>query len=46
MPCAVVDRRKLVLYLPHPVKYQDGCAKWDLASHALSVTLPIVREEW
>jgi hypothetical protein len=41
-----VSRRKLVLYLPHPVRHQDGRAKWDAAARELSVTLPIIREEW
>lgn len=38
--------RKLVLHLPHPVRHQDGRAKWDAAASALSVTLPIIRDEW
>ncbi|RLN87225.1 hypothetical protein BBJ28_00004257 [Nothophytophthora sp. Chile5] len=37
---------RLVLHLPYPVRHLDGQAKWDHASHSLSVTLPIIRDEW
>ncbi|GAB9477784.1 hypothetical protein Gpo141_00014930, partial [Globisporangium polare] len=37
---------KLSLYLPHPVRYQDGHAKWDQSKHTLAISLPIVRDEW
>jgi dynein assembly factor 6, axonemal len=37
---------KLSLYLPHPVRHQDGEAKWDAATQILTVSLPIIRDEW
>ncbi|GLE02543.1 hypothetical protein PINS_up011381 [Pythium insidiosum] len=37
---------KLSLYLPHPVRHQDGHARWDSATQTLAITLPIIRDEW
>ncbi|DAZ93119.1 TPA: hypothetical protein N0F65_012825 [Lagenidium giganteum] len=37
---------KLSLYLPHPVRYQDGKARWDTDKQVLFVSLPIIRDEW
>ncbi|KAJ0410807.1 hypothetical protein ATCC90586_010130 [Pythium insidiosum] len=36
---------KLSLYLPYPVRHQDGHARWDSATQTLSITLPIIRDE-
>ncbi|KAF1319995.1 Pih1 domain-containing protein 3, partial [Globisporangium splendens] len=38
--------RKLSLYLPHPVRHQDGHAKWDPKKQTLTISLPIIRGEW
>eukprot|EP00512_Aurantiochytrium_limacinum_P005635 CAMPEP_0171522438 /NCGR_PEP_ID=MMETSP0959-20130129/7752_1 /TAXON_ID=87120 /ORGANISM="Aurantiochytrium limacinum, Strain ATCCMYA-1381" /LENGTH=193 /DNA_ID=CAMNT_0012062579 /DNA_START=51 /DNA_END=632 /DNA_ORIENTATION=- len=35
---------RLATYLPYPVDHERGAAKWDSATHTLSVTLPIVDE--
>lgn len=40
------DCRKLALFLPHPVRHQDGQAKWDAAKQTLTISLPIIRDEW
>uniref|UniRef100_K3WAM9 PIH1D1/2/3 CS-like domain-containing protein n=1 Tax=Globisporangium ultimum (strain ATCC 200006 / CBS 805.95 / DAOM BR144) TaxID=431595 RepID=K3WAM9_GLOUD len=37
---------KLSLYLPHPVRHQDGHAKWDPKKQTLTISLPIIRDEW
>ncbi|TMW60119.1 hypothetical protein Poli38472_000161 [Pythium oligandrum] len=37
---------KLSLYLPYPVRYQDGQAQWDAVKQTLSIRLPIIRDEW
>jgi hypothetical protein len=37
---------KLSTYLPYPVRHQDGQAKWDKVKQTLTITLPIIREEW
>jgi len=36
---------KLVMYLPHKVKSDEGSAKWDKNTEALKITMPRVREE-
>ncbi|OQS04599.1 hypothetical protein THRCLA_03186 [Thraustotheca clavata] len=37
---------KLSTFLPYPVKHKEGKAKWDPKTETLSITLPIIREEW
>lgn len=37
---------KLVLQLPYPVRHLEGHAKWDPKAQSLSVSLPIIRDEW
>ncbi|KAH7473912.1 hypothetical protein PRIC1_015050 [Phytophthora ramorum] len=37
---------KLVLHLPYPVRHLEGHAKWDHKTQSLSVSLPIIRNEW
>ncbi|KAK1931160.1 Protein PIH1D3 [Phytophthora citrophthora] len=37
---------KLVLHLPYPVRHLEGQAKWDHKTHSLSVSLPIIRDDW
>ncbi|TYZ64602.1 hypothetical protein PybrP1_008238 [[Pythium] brassicae (nom. inval.)] len=37
---------KLSLFLPHPVRHLDGNAKWDSGKQTLSISLPIIRDEW
>ncbi|POM58509.1 PIH1-containing protein 3 domain containing hypothetical protein [Phytophthora palmivora] len=37
---------KLALHLPHPVRHLEGQAKWDHKSQFLSISLPIIRDEW
>ncbi|EGZ26773.1 hypothetical protein PHYSODRAFT_477374 [Phytophthora sojae] len=37
---------KLVLHLPFPVRHLEGQAKWAHKTHSLSVSLPIIRDEW
>jgi hypothetical protein len=34
------------MYLPLQVDDKAGDAKWDKAKECLSVTLPIIRDEW
>lgn len=36
---------KLSMYLPHKVDSDKGKAKWDKDKKALSVTLPIIRDD-
>jgi hypothetical protein len=38
--------RKLVLHLPYAVRHLEGHAKWDHKTQSLSVSLPIIRDEW
>jgi len=47
-PQAIVVRSprfRLVTYLPHPVRHQEGKARWLKDKGVLEVTLPIVRKE-
>lgn len=37
---------KLSLFLPHPVDSDEGKAQFDSDKDTLSVTLPIVRDDW
>lgn len=37
---------KLSTYLPLKVKHKEGKAQWDAAKGTLTLTLPIVREEF
>ncbi|KAL3669853.1 hypothetical protein V7S43_005230 [Phytophthora oleae] len=37
---------KLVLHLPYPVRHLEGQAKWDHKTQSLSVSLPIIRDNW
>jgi len=38
-------KHRLLLHLPHKVDRLQGRASWDSQKQALSVTLPIVRDE-
>ncbi|KAG6963528.1 hypothetical protein JG688_00008103 [Phytophthora aleatoria] len=40
------SKLKLVLSLPYPVRHLEGQAKWDHKSQSLSISLPIIRDEW
>ena len=37
---------KLAIFLPMPVDSDQGKAKWDAKKDMLTVTLPIIRDEW
>ena len=37
---------KLAIFLPMPVDSDQGKAKWDAKKDTLTVTLPIIRDEW
>lgn len=41
LPCS-----KLNVYLPHTVQEDKGKAQWDAKKQVLSVTLPIIREDF
>ena len=36
---------RLAIYLPHKVDHEKGSAKWDSKTEALSISLPILRED-
>lgn len=40
------SRSKLNVYLPHAVQEDKGKAQWDGKKQVLSVTLPIIREDF
>lgn len=37
---------RLATYLPHKVDHKSGKAKWDPKASTLSITLPIIRDDW
>lgn len=41
-----VTTSRLATYLPFPVDEAKGEAKWDAISETLSVTLPIMLDQW
>lgn len=40
------ETHRISMYLPLQVDDKAGDAKWDKAKECLSVTLPIIRDEW
>lgn len=44
-PLSLSLHSKLSTYLPHPVKEEEGKARFDAATETLAVTLPLDREE-